>query len=157
MIIKAILKDKFYFLLTGIITLLISIQLSKAQTDVVDNFTLYIYSFVIIALLIYTGYQNLGSERENKVLSLTMTATSTIVSFFIWWGTQLTELIACINQQAQCLNQIQSALSPIKYFYLGLPLLILFRPKNKLYFLLIIAAYLLLLIVLAPIYLNPRY
>ncbi|MEK7534428.1 MAG: hypothetical protein AAB600_03765 [Patescibacteria group bacterium] len=148
MIIKSILKDKFYFLLAFLITLLIGIQLSKAPSSIADNLTLYVYSFVIIVLLIYTGYQSLGSERENKVLSLTMTATSTIVSFFIWWGTQLIGLVACINAGQECLNQIQNALSPIKYFYLGLPLLILLRPKNKVHFLLIVAAYLLLLIVL---------
>lgn len=156
MIIKVILKDKFYFLLTAIISLLLGIQLSKAPNDIADNFSLYVYSFVIIALLVYTGYQNLGNERENKVLSLTMTATSTIVSFFIWWGTQLIGLVACINQGTECANQIQNTLFPIKYFYLGLPLLILVRPKNKLYFLLMVACYLLLLIVAAQTYLNPR-
>ncbi len=156
MVIKTILKDKYYFILTGIITLLIGVQLSKAPSDIADTFTLYIYSFIIIALLVYTGYQNLGNERENKVLNLTMTATSTIVSFFIWWGTQLIGIVACINQASQCLNEIQSALFPIKYFYLGLPLLILFRPKNKLYFLLLVAFYLLLLIVLGQGYFNPR-
>lgn len=156
MVIKTILKDKYYFILTGIITLLIGVQLSKAPSDIADTFTLYIYSFIIIALLVYTGYQNLGNERENKVLNLTMTATSTIVSFFIWWGTQLIGIVACINQASQCLNAIQSALFPIKYFYLGLPLLILFRPKNKLYFLLLVAFYLLLLIVLGQGYFNPR-
>jgi len=148
MIIKSILKDKSYFLLAGIITFLIATQLSKAPSSIADNISLYVYSFIIIALLIYTGYQNLGSERENKVLSLTMTATSTIVSFFIWWGTQLIGIVACINAGQECLSQIQNALFPIKYFYLGLPLLILLRPKNKVHFLLIVAAYLLLLTVL---------
>jgi len=156
MIIKAILKDKFYFLFTAIITFFIGIHLSNAPSNIVDNYAIYIYSFVIIALMVYTGYKNIGSERENHVLSLTMTATSTIVSFFIWWGTQLIGLVACINAGTECVNQIQSTLFPIKYFYLGLPLLILFRPKNKLYFLLLVAFYLLLLIIVGQTYFNPR-
>lgn len=152
MIVKVFLKDKFYFLLTAVILFLIGIQFYKAPNGISDNLGLYTYPFIMIALLVYTGYQNLGSERENKVLRLSMTASSIVVSFFIWWGTQLIELVACVNAGILCSSQIQTSLFPIKYFYLGLPLVILFRPKNKLYFLVIVGFYFLLLTVLAPIF-----